>query len=147
MSDYYSEEESAFSYDVSYDGSSFSYDSPLPSMDDLFPEENQERQSSPPPVTANDDNNIVLSISINQSREFLEKNFNIPVKDLKKNHVPGLVILRLEDFSTIRNVSSLGRIIPHFLIGPPPDSQWLQKHPDFNSCFNTLVYQSYEKNN
>ena len=143
MSSFYSEEESAYSYDIEYDTSGYQdYSTPPPDLDELFPEDEQNSQPpSPPPVVANDDPNIAFSVSINQSRELIEKTLNMPIKELKRHHVPGFVILRLEDFSTIRNVSKLGRVIPHLIIGPPPNQEWLGHHPDFAACYNNLIVQ------
>lgn len=143
MSSFYSEDENGYSYDIEYDTSGYTeYSSEPPSLDELFPEDKtRDNDQSPPPVVADDDPNIAFSVSINQSREFLEKALNIPIKEIKRHHIPGFVILRLEDFSTIRNVSKIGRVIPHLVIGPPPNQQWLSKHPDFNACYNMLITQ------
>lgn len=142
MSSFESEEE-MYSYDIEYDTSGYTdYSSPPPTLDELFPEDQtRDNDQSPPPVVADDDPNIAFSISINQSRQFLENSLKIPIKEIKRHHIPGFVILRLEDFSTIRNVSKIGRAIPHLVIGPPPNKDWLSKHPDFAACYNMLILQ------
>lgn len=135
------EEEEDYSYDLGWDydrsASQFN-DAPPVDFDAIFNDDTPNNDPpSPPPQIADDDANIALSTSINQSREFIQQTLGISLRDLHRHHVPGFVILRLEDFPTIRNVSQLNRVIPHLIIGPPDDS-FLANHPDFRNCYETL---------
>lgn len=73
-------------------------------------------QTPSPPVEVNQHNdNLAISASIDQSREFLQGTLQIPISQLKHSGIPGLVILRLSDFATIRNDKRCQRFIPHIL--------------------------------
>lgn len=93
--------------------------------------------TSPPVEVPDDEPNIAFSTSINQSKHFLFENLNISPSSLHSRHVPGLIILRLEDFAVIRNDQRNNREIPHILIGPPSE-EFLNQHPDFKNSFIAL---------
>ena len=133
-SNYYSEEES---YDIQYSPPVFS--DPTSDIDVMSLLDDEEPiQDNIPPQSASDDPNIARSTSILQSKHFLEESLGISMRDLRVHHIPGLVILRLEDFALIRDVSRLHRAVPHLIIGPP-DQQFLDNHPDFATCFSAIV--------
>lgn len=92
-------------------------------------------QSNSPPVTAaENDSDIFLSTSINQSKSFLEQKLGLPVFRLSKVKPPGLIILRLEDFSQIRNTSlSHSKEIPHIIV-IPQSNNFVRDHNDFTSA-------------
>ena len=129
-------DDSSYSYEICYSDENTPVSDPV-DLYSLLDDAPSQSTNSPPPQVATDDSNIAFSTSINQSREFIYQNLHIPVRDLRSSNVPGLVILRLQDFSTIRNVSALNRTIPHIIIGPPSD-EFLQNHPDFQRAFHAL---------
>ena len=83
-----------------------------------------------------DNPNIVYSNNLQRSREFLSQVFNIPPTQFKRFHIPGLIILRLEDFALIRNDNRCARIIPHILVNG--DLNGLSNNPDFTTAINQL---------
>lgn len=155
----YSEEEST---DYSSDGYVFDYHRISNSQDDLLQSEPDidfdlrraledslsydESQALHDTLHDQDDNgviepsqdnpNIVYSESLQQSRKFLSQVFNIPPSNFKRFHVPGLIILRLEDFALLRNDSRSSRIIPHILVNA--DLNALSNNPDFLTCIAQL---------
>lgn len=89
---------------------------------------------SPPVISAENDADIFLSTSINQSKKFLEGVLGIPAFRLSKVRPPGLIVMRLEDFSNIRNTSiSHSKEVPHIIV-IPKSNNFVQDHPDFTSA-------------
>ena len=87
-------------------------------------------------VPAQDNPNIVYSNDLHKSGEFLSQVFNISPRNFKRNHIPGLIILRLEDISAIRNDQRCHRIIPHILVNG--DLNGLTNNPDFAAALRQL---------
>ena len=129
-----SEEES---YDLQYSDPVFSDPISEPDVLSLLNDE-EPIQDYIPAQSAADDPNIAISTSIAQSKKFIEDNLGVSMRDLRVTHIPGLVILRLEDFALIRDVSKLHRAVPHLIIGPP-NEEFLYQHPDFAKCFGAIV--------
>ena len=92
--------------------------------------------SSPPPQIDTNDAAIAYSTSINQTREFLQSNFNIPISSFRTNHVPGLIILRLQDISSIRVDGKRKLQVPHILYSPCPGSNF--SHPELEQIMGEL---------
>lgn len=94
-------------------------------------------QSPSPPVQPSEDNpNIVYSESLNESRKFLSEVFHVDPSSFKRFHIPGLIILRLEDYGLLRNDSRSSRVIPHLLINADPNG--LVSNPDFVTALQAL---------
>ena len=124
-----------------FDSSDYTYDYEESIDDHLLYDQLIENQSnsevlSPPPQIADDDNSIAFSTSINQSRKFISESLGIPASTLYHSDVSGLIVLRLKDFTLIRNDSRHRRIVPHLLV--LPDDSFPQNHPDFFAALNTL---------
>ena len=99
--DYYYEEDSNEPlYDLTYDDPGIDID-----VNEIinYIDESATTETENAPELCPDDNNIAFSTSINQSREFISRNLGINPSSLRQHHVPGLIILRLEDFCIIRN--------------------------------------------
>lgn len=92
------------------------------------------RPPSPEVQVAANDTDIYLSESINQSKNFLERRMGIPVTKLSKVRPPGLIILRLEDFCQIRNVSMTHKKeLPHIIV-IPQSNNFVRDHEDFTAA-------------
>lgn len=119
-------------YNLSYeDNSSFQ----LPDLIDAVDQYNQEHSTDTLQVS-DESNDIAYSESIPQTRSYISSHFNCDYSNLHRDHIPGLLILRLEDFCLLRQPPN-SRIIPHLIIGPP-DQEFCDNHLDFQSCFNAL---------
>lgn len=95
--------------------------------------------TSPPVEVDNNDDRVAFSLSINQSRLFIQDHLGISHHALRANHVPGLVILRLEDFALIRDTTQRHRQIPHLLyLANPSDNDEL--HPELNYIAQFLAH-------
>lgn len=137
-----------YSYDDSYDSSYFDdrmlMDSqPREDISIHAVEDQLHHQTPSPPVeVANDDDRIAFSLSVNQSRLFLQNTLGISHNALRSSHVPGLVILRLEDFNVIRDTSSRNREVPHFLyLANPADND--EFHPELDRMFTFLNHPRF----
>ena len=93
-------------------------------------ESSQHQNHSPPPEVANDDNSIAVSTSINQTRQFVQQNFGIPISAFRTRPVPGLIILRIKDISSLRNEQRRSIKIPHILYCPNSEQQSF--HPELD---------------
>ena len=129
--EYYYEEDGEFEFNP-YDSDTY------PENNRIIVENEQESTQtySPPPEVADGDPSIALSFSLNKSREFIHKNLNIPIGKLKSYHPLGLVVLRLEDFSLLRNDQRRLKKIPHLLI--VPTEGFNSAHPDFSASIEVL---------
>lgn len=134
---YYEEDYSEPNYEVTYADPGFEID--IPQLIEALDEPNSNENETIPEICP-DDNHIAFSNSINQSREFISQNLGIHPSNLRQHHVPGLIVLRLEDFCIIRNESRNNRTVPHIIVSPP-DDEFIQNHPDFAACFSTLYPQ------
>ena len=103
---YYSYEEEYPEYDIQY---SMEPPSEIGMTDEQLyncldnEESSHIETNSPPPQISDNDSSIAFSTSINQSRKLLQQTIGLPVSAFRAHHVPGLIILRLEDISSIRN--------------------------------------------
>lgn len=126
--DFYEEESSSpiVDYDRSF------HDTP---GEDIFTlldndESSQHQTNSPPPQVNNDDNTIAVSTSINQTRHFVQQNFGLPISAFRSRPIPGLIILRIKDISSVRNEQRRSIKIPHLLYCPSTDQQSF--HPELD---------------
>lgn len=102
--------------------------------DDIENRNAHPRPSSPKVIAADNDSDIFLSESINQSKVFLERKLGIPSTRLSKVKPPGLVILRLEDFCTLRNqCSTHKKPTPHIIV-IPQSNNFVRDHNDFTAA-------------
>ena len=135
----FSEEEST-SYDVYYSDDGIpSMSAPAPDIYSLLNaslSDTPSSHSSPPPQIATNDPAIAFSTSINQSRVLIQNCFGTSSSNIYHSNVPGLIVLRIQDFSLLRADSRSGRLVPHFLIhGPSLDTL---RHPDFARALDIL---------
>lgn len=132
--------EEDYSYDLEYDpqfeegADIFSL---LDNDDSKQESQHQNQNNSPPPQVDPNDNSIAFSTSINQSKRFIYKNLGLSVSKLKSNNIHGLVVLRLQDFSLIRNDTRCQRKLPHLLILPRNPEEFSEIHTDF---YNSLKH-------
>lgn len=131
---------SSYEEDYSYD---LSYSNDFPDNDqDIFNFLDDEQTvptpttttPSPPPQISNNDDSIAFSSSINQSRKFLQEHYNIPISAFRTSGIPGLIILRLQDISSIRVDANRRIQIPHLLYSPTPNSE----HPELIEILHLL---------
>lgn len=131
---YYSYEEEFPEYDIQY---SYEPSSEIGMNDEQLYNclDNEEsthiETNSPPPQIADNDPSIAISTSINQSRELLQQATGLPISAFRTHHVPGIIILRLEDISTIRNETRRNIQIPHLIyFSQPGDNN--PNHPELD---------------
>lgn len=89
---------------------------------------------SAPPEVANDDDSVAFSTSINQTRNFLQQVYGVPISSFRNHDIPGLIILRIQDISSLRNDAKKGLRVPHLLFHPTEDNP----HPELMHIFETL---------
>lgn len=131
---YYSYEEEFPEYDVQY---SMEPPSEIGMTDEQLYNclDNEEsthfETNSPPPQIPDNDPSVAISTSINQSRELLQQVTGLPISAFRAHHVPGIIILRLEDISTIRNETRRNIQIPHLIyFANPSDNN--PNHPELD---------------
>lgn len=92
---------------------------------------------TPPPQPADNDPSVVKFYSINSSRQYIQTNLNIQPNQLRQLDLPGLVILRMSDYSLLRNDSRCHRIVPHLFVVANTDD-FISRHPEFATCIQVL---------
>ena len=122
-------------YELSYEDN---FHFTLPDLIDAVDQFNEEHHTDTIQVS-DESNNIAYSDSIPQTRNYISSHFNCDYSNLHRDHIPGLVIFRLEDFCLLRQPPNT-RVFPHLIIGPP-DSEFFDNHIDFQSCFYALYSQ------
>lgn len=141
MSDFESSDSSYFEYDITYSSPSSS-DNLIPpgSEDPIYGLINNSLQNdisnSPPPQIDNSDPAIAYSTSIRQSRLLLSSCFGTDSYHMRNNPIPGLVVLRIQDFGLLRDDSRCHRVVPHLLINLNNTDP--MRHPDFINALNVL---------
>lgn len=134
------------SYEEDYSSPSISYEDHTIYNDNidimnLLEEENQNEDChstpSPPPEVNPTDDSLVLSTSIPQSRNLLQQTFGLPISSFRSKSIPGLIILRISDISTLRVEPKRHLKIPHILYHPSENNV----HPELDEFYNILNKQ------
>lgn len=124
-------------WDDDYSYYSFEEES-IPEVNYTLPDTFHDPQPpTPPPETPEGDTSIVRFHSINSSRDFIQNNLGVPPSQLRNAQLPGIVILRLSDYSLLRNDSRCHRLVPHlFVVANTED--FPQRHPEFAAAIQVL---------
>lgn len=137
--DFYSYEEDYSSPSIQYQDNNI-YDPDVDIINILDKDnQNEDRSSasSPPPEINPNDDSLVLSTSIPRTREFLQQNFGLPISSFRTKFIPGIIILRISDISTLRIEPKRHLKIPHILYHPSST----HSHTELDELFKILNNQ------
>lgn len=112
------DESQMFHRDQLHKSQSASFDLPLPQI------------SIPDPA-------IAICHSLDQSKQLIQKRFNIDPSSLRSHSIPGIVILSIKDINLIRKDTRNNRVLPHILVLPAGENFQLV-HSDFAQCIQIL---------
>ena len=91
----------------------------------------------PLPEVSIPDPSIAICHSLEQSKQLIQKRFNIDTSSLRSHPIPGIVIIPLKDINLIRKDSRNNRVLPHIMVFPAGENFELI-HSDFAQAINIL---------